>query len=153
MEPKAASDNHYQPVSATENGPKPPPETQQTPGALTSEAFTGLKIGAPKHPAAGLMAVAKSMEHIARESGLVRGNKILLQLNQKDGFDCPGCAWPDPDGHRSKLEFEMRIDTTSRCKCLSTVKTRFLEENTLKRVASQIVVKTNFLLRGVLPRR
>ena len=24
-------------------------------------------------------------------------------MNQKKGFDCSGCAWPDPDGHRSKL--------------------------------------------------
>jgi molybdopterin-dependent oxidoreductase alpha subunit len=28
--------------------------------------------------------------------------KTLLKLNQKDGVDCPGCAWPDPD-HRSAL--------------------------------------------------
>ena len=29
----------------------------------------------------------------------------LLKLNQKDGFDCSSCAWPDPDGHRSIAEF------------------------------------------------
>jgi len=29
----------------------------------------------------------------------------LLQVNQKDGFDCPGCAWPEPDGKRSSFDF------------------------------------------------
>ncbi|RYX81193.1 FdhF/YdeP family oxidoreductase [bacterium] len=72
---------------------------------LTSEEFTGLKTGPPHKRAAGLMAVAKSMEFITRESGFVRGNQVLLQLNQKEGFDCPGCAWPDPDGKRSHFEY------------------------------------------------
>ncbi|BCM93352.1 putative oxidoreductase [Abditibacteriota bacterium] len=72
---------------------------------LTSEAFTGIKVGHRAEHAAGPMAVAKSMEFITRESGFLRGNKVLLQLNQKDGFDCPGCAWPDPDDKRSHFEY------------------------------------------------
>ena len=39
------------------------------------------------------------------EMGIVRGTRTLLQLNQKDGIDCPGCAWPEPDGERSHFEF------------------------------------------------
>ncbi len=39
------------------------------------------------------------------EMGLVRGTRTLLQLNQKQGIDCPGCAWPEPDGERSHFEF------------------------------------------------
>ena len=35
--------------------------------------------------------------------GVQRAMKALLALNQKDGYDCPGCAWPDPDGHRSAI--------------------------------------------------
>ena len=31
--------------------------------------------------------------------------QTLLKLNQKDGFDCPSCAWPDPDGERKTAEF------------------------------------------------
>jgi molybdopterin-dependent oxidoreductase alpha subunit len=31
--------------------------------------------------------------------------QTLLKINQKDGFDCPSCAWPDPDGHRKTAEF------------------------------------------------
>ena len=30
--------------------------------------------------------------------------KTLRMVNQQDGFDCPGCAWPDPE-HRSSFEF------------------------------------------------
>ncbi|HWS54449.1 MAG TPA: FdhF/YdeP family oxidoreductase, partial [Pyrinomonadaceae bacterium] len=44
-------------------------------------------------------------KHIVREAGLVRGTRTLLRVNQKDGFDCPGCAWPDPDGERAHAEF------------------------------------------------
>jgi len=39
------------------------------------------------------------------EMGVVRGTRTLLQLNQKQGVDCPGCAWPEPDGERSHFEF------------------------------------------------
>ena len=31
--------------------------------------------------------------------------RLLRALNQFDGYDCPGCAWPDPDGDRSVFEF------------------------------------------------
>jgi len=37
--------------------------------------------------------------------GVRRGLRTLLTLNQKDGFDCPSCAWPDPDGERNTAEF------------------------------------------------
>jgi molybdopterin-dependent oxidoreductase alpha subunit len=123
MSDKAAPDNHYQAKTNFET--KVAPEPKEEPRALTSEEFTGLRVGHPKTSAAGVMAVAKSMEHITRESGLVRGNKILLELNQKDGFDCPGCAWPDPDDHRSRFEY-----------CENGAKA-VAEETTLKRVTPE----------------
>ncbi len=39
------------------------------------------------------------------EMGVIRGTRTLLQVNQKQGIDCPGCAWPEPDGERSHFEF------------------------------------------------
>ena len=36
--------------------------------------------------------------------GLTKTVRTLLMVNQKDGFDCPGCAWPDPQ-HRTSFEF------------------------------------------------
>ena len=51
-----------------------------------------------------LKAVASAMSHhIKNEVGLVKGIGLLKNLNQKDGFDCPGCAWPDPDAKRAFL--------------------------------------------------
>ena len=69
------------------------------------EKKTPPKVGKPKTSAAGAAAVASSMNHVMRTAGPVRGTKALLELNQKDGFDCPSCAWPDPDDHRAVTEF------------------------------------------------
>ncbi|RIV26885.1 hypothetical protein DYU11_00765 [Fibrisoma montanum] len=68
------------------------------------EELTGnLNVGQPKTEAAGLTAVVKSFEHVLRGTDIGRGWKALVNLNQKDGYDCPSCAWPDPDGHRSAV--------------------------------------------------
>jgi anaerobic selenocysteine-containing dehydrogenase len=63
----------------------------------------GLKLTAPKTVAAGIPAVISSAEHIFSEMSVTRGLKALAKLNQKDGYDCPGCAWPDPDDERSGI--------------------------------------------------
>jgi len=73
-------------------------------GELPPEDHTGLRKGKIAEYAAGMPAVTQSLKHVARE-GLVRGTAALLKLNQKDGFDCSSCAWPDPDEHRSTFEF------------------------------------------------
>ncbi|SHN18759.1 FdhF/YdeP family oxidoreductase [Chitinophaga sp. CF418] len=68
------------------------------------EHFTGhVRLGKPKTVAAGIPAVLSSAKHILHEMDVIRGMKALLQLNQKTGFDCPGCAWPDPDDDRSAV--------------------------------------------------
>lgn len=64
--------------------------------------LTGLTLKSPESKAAGVKAVTVAMKHIAEETGLLRGFGVLARLNQRDGFDCPGCAWPEP-AHRSKL--------------------------------------------------
>ena len=64
-----------------------------------------LKVKSPKQVAGGVAAVVSSLEHVFSEVGVIEGTKALLKLNQFDGFDCPGCAWPDPDEHRSVVEF------------------------------------------------
>lgn len=66
--------------------------------------LTGLERSAPPKKAAGLKAVQVALGHMKREGyGLVEATKALSRMNQKDGFDCPGCAWPDPDDRRSTL--------------------------------------------------
>ncbi len=63
------------------------------------------RFTAPKEHAAGTPAVVSSLQHVFGKAGLVRGTKALLEINQTGGFDCPSCAWPDPDGHRAVAEF------------------------------------------------
>ncbi len=55
--------------------------------------------------AGGLPAIITAAKHAFGEMGTLRGTRTLLQLNQKQGFDCPGCAWPEPDEERSHFEF------------------------------------------------
>jgi molybdopterin-dependent oxidoreductase alpha subunit len=73
--------------------------------AQPPETLTGLKLSKAPTVAAGLTAVIKSMQFAWGQGGLLRGTQALLKLNQKDGFDCSSCAWPDPDEHRSVAEF------------------------------------------------
>ncbi len=78
-------------------------ENRNIPKAEGPETHTGIEIGNPKEMAAGMTAVMQSAKHILAEMGIGRGLKSLFALNQKQGIDCPGCAWPDPDDHRSIL--------------------------------------------------
>lgn len=73
------------------------------PDAENPEDFTGLKLGNIKKTAAGIPAVLSSFKMVISEAGFVRGNKALFYLNKKGGFDCPSCAWPDPDDERSGI--------------------------------------------------
>lgn len=63
---------------------------------LPPETLTGLSTTAPKDRAAGTKAVTVALKHVASELGLGEGLKLLNRMNQEHGFDCPGCAWPDP---------------------------------------------------------
>ena len=57
-------------------------------------------IEQPKKKAAGVPAVLSSFKFGFREMGPVRTGKVFLKMNQDGGFDCPSCAWPDPDHKR-----------------------------------------------------
>ncbi|HEY0904075.1 MAG TPA: FdhF/YdeP family oxidoreductase [Marmoricola sp.] len=64
----------------------------------------GLEVTEPKRSAAGVRAVLTSLAMSRDQMGVRRTARTLARVNQKDGFDCPGCAWPDPE-HRSVAEF------------------------------------------------
>lgn len=53
--------------------------------------------------AAGLPAVMAAFSDLFEEQVPIRGTKALFKMNQAGGFDCPSCAWPDPDDERSPL--------------------------------------------------
>jgi molybdopterin-dependent oxidoreductase alpha subunit len=63
-----------------------------------------LEVGPAPTAAAGVPGVLAGMAHVGRQLGPKRAAKVLLHVNQPDGFDCPGCAWPEP-AHTSHAEF------------------------------------------------
>ena len=63
-----------------------------------------LEVGERKHSVAGVPAITKALAMARAQMGVRRTALTLARVNQKHGFDCPGCAWPDPD-HRSPAEF------------------------------------------------
>ncbi len=63
-----------------------------------------LEVEAPERVAAGVPAVAYAAKLALAQMGPVRTAQTLRRLNQPQGFDCPGCAWPEP-GHPHIAEF------------------------------------------------
>lgn len=62
-------------------------------------------LNSPKNSAAGIPAVISTMKYGIRNMGVINSISKLSKVNDFHGFDCPGCAWPDPDSHRSFAEF------------------------------------------------
>ncbi len=62
-------------------------------------------VTAPKTAAAGVKAVAVSLERAFEQANPVRASRALARVNHHNGFDCPGCAWPEPTGRRRPAEF------------------------------------------------
>ena len=59
----------------------------------------------PYHQPAGGWGALKALSEALLEQGIpVKGAATLARMNQPQGFDCPGCAWPDPK-HTSSFEF------------------------------------------------
>ncbi len=93
-----------EPAAAT-TGSHPSPVDPRGARAQPPEDPVPLTRSAPKQVAGGLPAILSATRFALGSAGFVKGTRLLLQLNQTNGFDCPGCAWPDPDGHRSVAEF------------------------------------------------
>ncbi|AUX38448.1 MULTISPECIES: FdhF/YdeP family oxidoreductase [Sorangium] len=63
------------------------------------------QLGERSAAAGGLAAVGATLRHAVSEMGVARAVRTLLHVNQGEGFDCPGCAWPEPEESRSAAEF------------------------------------------------
>ena len=63
-----------------------------------------VQVGNRKKSAVGIPGIAHSMQYALEEMGPLRTAQTLLRMNHVDGFDCPSCAWPDPD-RRKAAEF------------------------------------------------
>jgi len=90
---RLASDEPARPDGGERPHAQPPIETDR------------IRVNQPARVAAGLKSVLKAAEFTLKEPGLVRGIAALSQLNQFNGIDCPGCAWPDPDQERALNEY------------------------------------------------
>jgi molybdopterin-dependent oxidoreductase alpha subunit len=71
--------------------------------AQPPEKLTGIQLTKVPETSVGVKAIVSALTHIKNEVGIVKGISLLKNINQKDGFDCPGCAWPDPDEKRAFL--------------------------------------------------
>jgi molybdopterin-dependent oxidoreductase alpha subunit len=96
-----------------------------------------LRVGPPQDHAAGLPAVTSSLRHAHAQMGARRALLTLLSVNQKSGFDCPGCAWPEP-GHRHRAEFcENGAKAVAEEATLRRVGPGFFAEHTLSQLAGR----------------
>lgn len=73
------------------------------PDAENPYQLSKLKITKVEKWAAGVPAVLAAVSDLIEDKSVLRGGKALFQMNQKGGFDCSSCAWPDPDDDRSPL--------------------------------------------------
>src|SRR5437870_13520943 len=90
-------------------GPKGPPRTASENSPRDVQPVPPIEVDArlssPAASAGGVPAVAEAFSVTLKQAGVRRGVSALRMLNQKDGFDCPGCVWPDPDGERTANEY------------------------------------------------
>ncbi len=59
----------------------------------------------PIQHAAGMLGVKEALKHSFKEMGIVRSMRALLDMNQESGFDCPSCAWPNPENPSPVAEY------------------------------------------------
>ena len=80
-------------------------KNQTEASAQPPEEKSSVEIDEISKIAGGIPAIISTLQSSWSEMGLIRGARTLLQINQPGGVDCPGCAWPEPDGKRSHFEF------------------------------------------------
>jgi formate dehydrogenase major subunit len=84
--------------------PDPAEPPAEKPGVNVAEPASGALFEPYDSPAGGWGALQATAHALREQSIVLKGSKALLSMNQPSGFDCPGCAWPDPK-HTSSFEF------------------------------------------------
>ncbi|MFE3793310.1 FdhF/YdeP family oxidoreductase [Nocardia tengchongensis] len=99
---------------------------------------SALQVTAPKTEAAGVKAVTVALERAVEEMGVVRTMRTLARVNQRHGFDCPGCAWPEPTGRRRPAEFcENGAKAVAEEATLRTVTPKFFAQHSIDELANK----------------
>ncbi|MBB5870696.1 molybdopterin-dependent oxidoreductase alpha subunit [Allocatelliglobosispora scoriae] len=98
-----------------------------------------LRVGDPKKSAAGLPGVGHGLAAGLTQMGVRRTALTLLKINQPGGFDCPGCAWPEPGPEqRSHAEFcENGAKAVAEEATLRRVTPEFFAEHAIADLATQ----------------
>ncbi|GGA68120.1 formate dehydrogenase subunit alpha [Pseudoclavibacter endophyticus] len=104
---------------------KPPRGLGGRPAPVRDIDEDAVKITEPETHAAGVTGVLVALERGIAQAGVARTAASMLRVNQRGGFDCPGCAWPESDGKRKTAEF-----------CENGAKA-IAEENTLRTVGPE----------------
>ena len=105
--------------------------------AITPPDNTPLKIKKPKSIAAGIPAANSSLIHGIKKMGVTKTIKTLITVNQPDGFDCPGCAWPDPK-NASAFEFcENGAKAVADEATKSRITPQFFEKNSVQELSDK----------------
>lgn len=95
-----------------------------------------LVVEPAKDYAAGVPAVLVSLDRAVEQMGVARTARTLTRLNQRHGFDCPGCAWPETPGHRKPAEFcENGAKAVAEEATLRTVTPEFFAEHPIPELA------------------
>ena len=88
-------------------------------------------ITSVEETAGGMPAVISAWKHGVSKMGLVGSAVSLSKANQTNGFDCPGCAWPDPK-HRSPFEYcENGAKAIADEATIKTIPDTFWKENSI----------------------
>ena len=74
---------------------------KELPDAENPVKLLDMHLSGVKKWAAGVPAVVAALSDVVEEGSPLRTTKALFIMNQKGGFDCSSCAWPDPDDDRS----------------------------------------------------
>jgi molybdopterin-dependent oxidoreductase alpha subunit len=99
----------------------------------------------PYDEAAGGWGALRAVAAALREQGIVAtGTKALLSNNQPEGFDCPGCAWPDPK-HTSSFEF---CENGAKAVSWEATKKRTTPEFFAAHTVSELLTWTDHALEG-----
>ena len=97
-----------------------------------------VRVGPAKTAAAGIPAVLVSLRRSLAQMGPIRTVATWAKINQRDGFDCPGCAWPEEPGGRKLAEFcENGAKAVAEEATRRTVTREFFAENSVAELAGK----------------
>ncbi|MEW1634913.1 FdhF/YdeP family oxidoreductase [Streptomyces sp. NPDC093801] len=94
-------------------------------------------VGPPRRAAAGLPAIGHTLKIANDQMGVLRTAQTLLKVNQKNGFDCPGCAWPEGDKRHTAEFCENGAKAVAEEATLRRVTPAFFAEHPLAELAER----------------